>query len=504
MKKPNILIIMTDQQRFDSLGCYGADWIKTPNLDRLASEGMLFERCYVNNPICTPSRASMFTGKHLPEHGVYRLHDVLPDTEVLFPKYLKEEGYKTALFGKLHVSGRVFEENQRHPNDGFDEYEWCLEASISMDSPFNGYSRWLKEKNPEFHSRLKKLGRKLTNIPKEYHLTHWAAERTVDFINRHSGETPFFCMMSVFDPHNPYDDVPVEYLDRVDLKKMPKPVVAKDERRHTIPGILREQMDGYFGSFEHFSDMDFKKIRRGYYASLVLLDEEVGRVLGALDEKGIAEETLVIFLSDHGDMLGDHGLMVKGAYFYDPCVRVPMIIRQPGVVRAGVRSDALVQPHDVAATVLSAAGLADDKLKSVMPHSRDIRKAESACHSIAVCTYQDTGISNTGRYFEPPICADMIFDGRYKLNLYYPSEGVPGRVEGQLFDLLNDPGERKNLFETDTVNRLRLTEEFIHWQYRMLRETGIHAESVVPKHEHLVDNSFDIEPESNMEIDDGK
>ena len=101
--QPNILLLMTDQQRYDSLGCYGAHWVQTPNLDRLAEEGVLFENCYVNNTICTPSRASLLTGKHLPGHGVYKLHDILPKDEILFTKRLQQAGYRTALFGKLHV-----------------------------------------------------------------------------------------------------------------------------------------------------------------------------------------------------------------------------------------------------------------------------------------------------------------------------------------------------------------------------------------------------------------
>ncbi len=261
--QPNILMIMTDQQRFDSLGCYGTECLRTPNLDRLATEGLLFENCYVNSPVCTPSRASIFTGKEVPAHGVQRLHDVLPDEEVLFPLHLQRLGYTTVLFGKLHVSGRLQEENSRHPHDGFDIYEWCMEASISLDSPLNGYSRWLKEQDPEFHERLRSLGRKLTHTPRKYHMTHWAAERTIDFIEQDKGEKPFFCMMSVFDPHNPYDGFPVEYLERVDQTKLPKPKITDMERNHTIRALVQEQCDGYLGCFSDFTEDDFCAMRTG-------------------------------------------------------------------------------------------------------------------------------------------------------------------------------------------------------------------------------------------------
>ena len=126
--KPNILLIMTDQQRVDSLGCYNCDAVKSPNLDRLADEGVLFENCVVSNTICTPSRASIWTGKDLPGHGVMRLYDNLHEDEVLFPVHLQKHGYRTALFGKLHVSSMIAESTGRHPNDGFDVYEWTNEA----------------------------------------------------------------------------------------------------------------------------------------------------------------------------------------------------------------------------------------------------------------------------------------------------------------------------------------------------------------------------------------
>jgi len=130
---PNILLIMTDQQRFDSLPCYGAQAIKTPNFARITQQGVVFDDCYVNATICTPSRASLLTGKSVMGHGVDRLYDILPQAEVLFPKRLQQAGYQTALVGKLHVSSLHFEANHRNKNDGFDLYEWCEDLrSISI------------------------------------------------------------------------------------------------------------------------------------------------------------------------------------------------------------------------------------------------------------------------------------------------------------------------------------------------------------------------------------
>lgn len=164
--RPNILLLMTDQQRWDSLGCYGQAAIRTPHLDRLAAEGARFDACYTPNPICTPARASLMTGKHVLEHGVTKLYDLLGEDEVLFPERLRNAGYRTALFGKLHVSSGVHEQTYRHPHDEFDRYEYCVEVSVGMESPYNGYVRWLQARDPAFLDELRARRCGLRHIPR--------------------------------------------------------------------------------------------------------------------------------------------------------------------------------------------------------------------------------------------------------------------------------------------------------------------------------------------------
>ncbi len=465
-QRPNIVLFLTDQQRWDSLGCYGADWVQTPHLDRLAAEGVRFDRCYVNNPVCTPSRASIWTGRELPDHGVYRLYDLMPEDAVFFPRHLQEEGYRTALFGKLHTSSRLFEAEQRHRNDGFDEYEWAIEAAIHLDSPFNGYSRWLKEHHPDFYDDLQKRGRNVLHHPREAHFTHWAAERTVNFIDRSVrdgvGDNPFFVCMSVFDPHNPYEDYPPEMLDRIDESRMPPPL--SDQRRNRPAGVEWERRRSYLGAFEEFSDEEIAAMRRGYFASVALIDLEVGRVLDALEEAGVADNTLILFVSDHGDMLGDHDLVVKGAYFYDACSRVPFLMRWPGHVPEGTVIDTPVQPHDIARTILSAAEVPRAKFDYLMPDSRDLlplTKGEvHRVHDYAVTAYRNSGISDGKEPWDPPIDATMICDGRFKLSLYHGES-----PEGELYDLHADPQELNDLFDNPEYGetRLRLTEGLTEW-----------------------------------------
>jgi arylsulfatase A-like enzyme len=449
-KQPNILILMTDQQRFDSLGCYGFSAANTPNLDRLASEGILFERCYANNPICTPSRASLLTGKHIPGHGVYRLHDILPPQEVLFTRRLQEMGYITALFGKLHVSGRVHEAQVRHPNDGFDIYEWCLEASLHMDSPFNGYAAWLERQNPEFYQRMRHAGRKLGNIPQQYHFTHWAAERTIDFIQNWDGQKPFFCMMSIFDPHDPYDDHPEEMKQRIDPAALPGALILPAEMAAQPSDLQREHRYALNKGKNSLEADAIRSMRWGYHASIALADLEMGRVLDTLEQKGAAGNTLVIFVSDHGDMLGDHGLFTKGAFFYDPCVRVPLIMRFPSHIPAGRRVKHLVQLNDLAATVLTAAGADQMDLDHWMPESKSLlslnRDEQPGVHATAVCLYRNSGYGDGPVYFDPPIHASMICDERFKLVIYHDLDGHLGGSQGQLFDMVQDAQEVNNLW----------------------------------------------------------
>jgi arylsulfatase A-like enzyme len=439
------------------------------------------------------------TGKHLPGHGVYRLYDVLPENEVLFPEHLRQAGYRTALFGKLHVSGRIAEAGGRHPNDGFETYEWCMEPSIELDSPLNAYSRWLKERYPECLDKLRRLGRGFKHVPRECHMTRWAAERTIDFI-RSSGDDPFFCMMSVFDPHNPYDDFPEEMGKAIDPSRLPR-LLPQDEERGGIPSeIERERKHSYLGDAAGITIQATDEMRRGYYASVALIDLEVGRVLAQLEASGKTDNTLVIFVSDHGDMLGDHGLYVKGAYFYEACTKVPLILRWPKGFQ-GMRTrhlSALVQPHDLAATILRAAGISEELVSARMPESRDltglIRGETDSVHPYVVCAYRNSGISDSGDYWTPPIHATMIRTDTHKMSYFHRDGDGQGSSDetppGQLFDMNTDPHERQNLWndldaETERTRHLSL---LIDWEAAQERQHGSRGGDARPSAEQRLDN----------------
>jgi len=434
--RPDILVIMTDQLRRDALGAYGCAWIPTPNLDRLAAEGVTFENATCDNPICTPSRASILTGKTVPAHGVRRVHDVLPDDEVLFTERLRREaGYRTALVGKLHVSGRVAEERVRHPNDGFETYDWCLDPTVGLDSRFNAYAEWLRRRAPGFLAELRRDGRGVCHHPEALHMSTWAAERTIELLAAGDGR-PFFCLMSLFDPHDPYDDHPLPARALIDAAPIPAPLPGR-----AGPAVVaRERAGSYLGRFEDFSKAEIREIRHGYAASVAFADQQIGRVLAALDASGRAASTLVVFLSDHGDQLGDHGLLVKGAPLYEPTVGIPLILRWPGRIAAGLRSPALAQGRDVAATCLAAAGLD----AAGCPEAEDlvaVARAGRTHRHAAICAYRNSGIADGGAPWDPPMLTTMARDARHKL-IISASGSI---VERELFDLEADPGEQTDL-----------------------------------------------------------
>lgn len=470
--RPNILILTTDQHRWDALSCYGCDAVKTPNLDRLAAEGALFEACYSPCPVCTPSRASMWTGKPLPGHGVYKLHDILPDDQVLFSKRLQRLGYETSLVGKLHVSGLWHEAETRHLNDGFEHYHWCIDPGLNFDSRYNSFARWVKKKDPAFYERLTKEGKSLRHFPAELHFTRWAAETTIDLIEHRDRERPFFVMMSLFDPHDPYFDHPLESRDMVIDEKISEPQPVPEDKDR--PDGIRREMEKSASIKEKSPTFreSIHELRKGYYASIAFLDQEVGRVLSHLDREGLAENTLVIFLSDHGDMLWDRGLFSKGAFFYDASVRVPLLMRFPGKIPTGARVKGPVQQLDIAATVLAAAGFDREKLQKTMPDSMDlvslIRRGRDYDNyrDYAVCMYRNTGYGPGHKYFDPPIHATMFRDERFKLNVYHGSADGRG-LEGELYDMQNDPQETRNLWSDPQQAgvKMRLMGRLIDWMF---------------------------------------
>lgn len=466
---PNILLICTDQQRFDSLGCYGNRHAKTPNIDRVASEGAVFENCYVQNPICGPSRASLMTGEYPHSHGLWANGTALPPGTKLFSRSLGDAGYDCGLIGKLHLSPMSqFQTEQRH-DDGFRVFDWA--QSPGHGSPQNQYIKWLKENFPDHHRAIfentvkitpetnnREMGAPpLTTLPVEAHFSHWVAERAISFISQpdRPEHQPFFLIANFFDPHHPFG-APEEVRGRFEASLLPPPKGGRAELENK-PALQKAYSDkSYGGSAPGFADYtaeQIRELRAAYYAMIALVDDEVGRILACLEASGRAEDTLVIFTSDHGEMLGDHAMMLKGPMMYDPVTRVPLIMRWPGEIPGGIRRDELVQWIDLSSTMLDAAGMQGSMPRAQGRSLLDLARGQAVdWRDWALCEYRDSG----HRAQMGPVHTTMLRWQKHKLVVWHGPPISGHERDGELYDLETDPDELNNLYHDDRYRGLRM------------------------------------------------
>ena len=475
MSAPNVLWICTDQQRFDSLGCYGNDFVETPNIDALAASGIRFDRAYCQSPVCTPSRSSFLTGRYPRTTRVRQNGQPIPTDESLVTKQLADEGYTCGLSGKLHLGPcKPVEDRDPHPfaerriDDGYVEFHWSHNNGPNW--PTNEYLHWLRDRGVDFESYVfedpsagtRRLDRSSEFPDKPYgtneyvqvsmppgdHQTTWCAQKAENFIEANAEtDQPWLFSMNTFDPHHAFDP-PAEYLDRyldrVEDIPLPsyeageltdKPVFQQidHENAYNVPGTF---------PFDEMTDEDHRLIRAAYWAMIDLIDDQVGRLLEALEATGQRDETIVIFQSDHGEMLGDHGIYLKGPYFYEPAVRVPLIVEGPGI-ESGVESDALVELTDLAPTLLDAAGMDRHpgmQGRSLWPILTGDTGPDHHRDSV-YCEYYNTKPSHR----DPTPYATMVRTDEEKLVRMH---GQPG---GELYDLAEDPGEVENHWDDPTM-----------------------------------------------------
>ena len=269
----------------------------------------------------------------------------------MFPAALRDQGYYTGLVGKLHVSGIMYESQRRNPGDGFDVYELSHEPSVLLDAPQNAYGAWLREHWPEDYRRLLREGRDWKERPARSHFSAWVSQRSAEFIRRRDREKPFFLSMGYFDPHSPYDNYPRESEGLLREECRPPVVSPLGEEPGHRPKALEEIRRLQCRTpHARFSPEETEQLRRGYFAAISFLDSQLALVMDALREEGIYDDTLIIFSSDHGDMICDHDLLGKGAYFYEGCTAVPLIVKYPGQ-REGRVERGPVQLNDIFAWI---------------------------------------------------------------------------------------------------------------------------------------------------------
>ena len=371
-QRPNILWICTDQQRYDTIGALGNGAVSTPNLDRLAREGLAFERAYCQSPICTPSRASFLTGMYPSSIRVNRNGNPdFPDFPPLISKTLADAGYTCGLIGKLHLTS-AYGRRETRVDDGYSYWQYSHAPRDDWEEGHD-YADWVRSKGAD----LGELVQDPAGVPAQLHQTTWCAEKTIEFMETNRSR-PWFASVNIYDPHPPFNP-PAAYRDLFDPQDVKPPIfqpcdlaqqqklaaldfqsTARDPAELDINSpILPQSPTRRLVEAETEGARDALTLIAAYYAMIKLIDDQVGRILAALDESGQREDTIVIFTSDHGETLGDHGLILKGCRFYEGLVRVPLIWSWPGAFKAGVRSPALVELTDIAPTLLDVCGLPD-------------------------------------------------------------------------------------------------------------------------------------------------
>ncbi len=423
--RPNILLLMADQFRGDCLSADGHPVIKTPNLDRIATEGMRFSRAYSCTPTCTPARAALLTGLGPWRNGMLGYGRVAERYPIEMPRVLRDAGYYTCGIGKMHFHP------QRNPH-GF--HQMLLDESGRAETPDfrSEYRAWFASEAPGLNPDATGIGwndytAKPYALPERLHPTHWTGNTALHFLQDYAHAEPFFLKVSFARPHSPYDP-PERFWRQFEDAPIPPASIGKWASMYA-------PRSGPESSIWH-GDLGEKQVRlsrQGYYGSIAFVDEEIGRILETLEQKGWLDNTLIIFTADHGDMTGDHHLWRK-SYAYEASARIPMLMRWPeGLVNAP-RGQVCARPvelRDVLPTFLEAAAApGQDQLegRSLLALARDIRAEWRPFIDLEhdIC-------------YNPSNHWNALTDGRQKY-IFHARDG-----HEQLFDLEKDPHELNDL-----------------------------------------------------------
>jgi len=437
-KRPNILWICTDQQRWDTIGALGNSYVHTPNIDRIVSEGVAFDHAFCTSPVCTPSRAGFLTGMYpcaakACKNGAESWAEQAP----LVTKLFRDMGYVCGLSGKLHLSSAMNNDRETRPrDDGYSVFHYS--HSPHQGGMKNDYLVWL-EKHGYSYKALQKLD---GQAHARLHQTTWCTDRAIDFIRAHKGR-PWLLSLNIYDPHPPFN-APQSYVSRYDTASLPGPALTESdiEQKGRFNKIMCQRRP------RHYSESDAKQHQAKYWAQIDLIDENVGRLLSTLQETGQDKSTVIIFTSDHGDMCGDHGMRAKGCRFYEGLVRVPLIFWFPRRFRKGLLSRALVELTDIAPTLLDTVG---QRIPGHMQGRSLLAILEGRANPDTHREFVRSEFYDALDARElPPAFATMIRTRDLKLVVYH------GHPLGELYDLSKDPKEFDNLWDQPDYEEKRL------------------------------------------------
>lgn len=498
-KKTNILFIVSDQHRADHMSCAGNPILKTPNLDKLASEGVHFTSTYCANPICSPNRASLLTGLYPNMHGLRSNGINLPENVPTIAHMLSNNGYQTHAIGKMHLQwwAQKLEESASSYEDvnrWFSE-KWHQIMKKNLPSPyygFNGvemvlghgdicaghYFDWLEERAPQYLPIIREKGRKFflkthyeTEIPEDLYSTTYVTERSIAFLEKCSkgeyGDKPFFLFCSYPDPHHPVTP-PGKYWNMYKPEDINFPESFKDQENLKKHKFLGKLLDiAFFRGMVLRTDPEelVRQFIAATYGSVAMVDHGIGQILSSLDKFDLANNTMVIYTSDHGDMMGDHGLILKGPCPFDGVMRVPLIWKVPGITNGGI-SDSLVSSIDIPKTILELEGIG----KTQQPYGIQgvniapiLKEPSKKARDFCLVEHDEELFS-----FGVRVRLRHLITESHKLTIYNGLNGY-----GDLFDRKKDPLELNNLWYSHSELRNKLIEKLLH--------ENLNAQSLYPK-----------------------
>lgn len=432
--KQNLLFITTDQQRFDSLRAYGFDKAITPNLDRLCNEGVVFDNYYVAAPVCVACRASLMTGLYSSVVGALDNESWIEDYIPTWPGLMSQAGYRTAGIGKMHfapwdvMSGfqeRITCEDKRHYYIPDDHAKYLEENGLKRIPPM------------QFPNYFETIGAPSYPYSKEFYPDVFIADRSCEWLDS-IGDEPFAAWVSFLGPHDPYDP-PIGYEDLYSVDDMPDPIPSpeytSDKTAYNIRSAERDEVHNAVYQCDPMSaSIEQKKYwRKNYMTNISIIDEGIGRIFETLEKKGLWENTTIVFTSDHGDALGDHGLVAK-CFYYESMVHVPLIVKGPGVP-AGQRRNALVTTCDIVRYFFDILNVDNPRTIQGKSIKNLIDNPEAQNHNVI--------FSEMKEWY-------MAFDGRYKLSYY-------GELPWELYDLKEDPDELINVIAQKKYQKIKDT-----------------------------------------------
>ena len=434
-KNRQYVLIMTDTQRRDMLGCYGNPVLKTPNLDRLAAQGIRFGKAYTCQPVCGPARSAIFTGLFPHSNGSWGNSMPLGDNVKTIGQRLRDQHFHTAYIGKWHLDGGDYFGLGRCP-DGWDEKYW-----FDMRNYLEGMSEEdrLASRSPDIMEQR--------SIDEAFPYAHQCSDRAIDFL-QNSADEDFLLVLSYDEPHHPFV-CPEPYSSMYNDYEFPKSPNVWDR--------LQDKPDHHkaWAGDATREDKDQLKISSPYFFGCnSYVDYEIGRVLSAVD--ACAPDCLVIYTADHGDMLHSHSINGKGAAMYEEITGVPFLVRYPGVAPQGAVCSRVVSHIDIVPTILEAAGLQQPRLLEGNSFLDLLRDPQSEQPRAAFMEFGRYEIDHDGFGGFQPIRA--VCDGRFKLvvNLLTTDE---------LYDLQNDPQEMRNRIGDPACakDRDRLHDRLLQW-----------------------------------------